>query len=166
MRARNQNRDRILAIQGGEETDGNGSSSDTSSASTSAKSDSDVEVVMETKPEEPEASQQKVVQAHSRRPDVGRMWGPFRLTPSGAGYQLTCTHPEHQTGSVCSRTRSSNISGEASALHMLKRWAQLGYECGSKAAHKEMWQVVREEDALGQLPDLAELDAWAEDVEF
>ena len=140
--------------------------SDTSSTHSGSTSDTDVQVVVEPLQQDLAASTAASSQHHARRADVGRAWGPFRITPSKHGYQLTCTHPEHQADSTCTKTRSCNIAGEESALRMLKRWAQLGYECGSKNAHREMWQLVREEALQDQLPEMADLDAWAEEVEF
>ena len=106
--------------------------------------------------------------AHQRRMDVSEAWGRnFRLTPTHTGWQMTCGHPDHAGGSSqCTRARSSRIAGEDTARHLLKRWASLGAQCGSKGAHKEMWQVALEEYELGDLPTEQELDRWAAETDL
>ena len=75
---------------------------------------------------------------------------------------MACYHGEHQDeAAACTRTRSSNIAGAATALHLLKRWAQLGAACHCKQAHKRVWGEVEREARSGTLPAVAELDAWA-----
>ena len=103
-------------------------------------------------------------QVHKRRNDVAEMWGDwFRLTPTRQGMQITCLIPGHQTSSSCTKSRNFHLPSEAVVMVMLKRWGQLGADVETKAGHKELWQLVVEEEALQELPTEASLDAWALD---
>ena len=75
---------------------------------------------------------------------------------------MTCSNPDHAGLIACTKTRSSAIAGEETALRLLKMWALHGVSAESKAKHsKEVWKTVLEMERLGFLPSTEELDANA-----
>ena len=97
----------------------------------------------------------------SRNPQASYPFGVCRLTPrpDASGYQMTCTHPDHE---LCNKSTSHKMSGgEKQTLQMLKYWAVLGIDAISKVAHKDKWATVCAAAKSGVLPAMEELDKQA-----
>lgn len=94
-------------------------------------------------------------------------FGACRLTPRTnargdvSAYQLTCTHPAHNSGTRCTKTVSVAKHGEGITLRMLKAWTVKGYSAASKAAHQDLWKEVVDSVAAGTLQADRDLEASA-----
>ena len=112
--------------------------------------------------------------SHTRRStyEVKEPFGLCRLTPrthwldgSNIGWQMTCSHPEHNRAgfALCTKTLSNSVSGsEDMTRRMLQWWAARGLPLTSKEQHKDEWvKLAAEVMAGGSVPCAADLDAQA-----
>ena len=134
------------------------SSSSSSSSSFSPSTASEAEQVgSQAAPDPPVPGARRVGQ---RNPNAAEFWGVFRLTPTRYGWQMTCTHPAHQGGKTCQKTRSNNMSGsEENTLRLLKYWAAAGCTEPSQQEHFDFFRKVLELEKEGSLPTEDDIEA-------
>ena len=140
------------------------SSSDSSSESSASSSSSSSSSSNSSAAPKAKAKASKAASSKHRTRNMSSsvMWGACRLTPTKAGWQITCAHPNHNpvgATALCTKTRSNAISSEADALRMLKCWALWGRTAPTKDAHRDVWKRVTRALKNNTLPSMQDLDS-------
>ena len=110
---------------------------------------------------------------HTRNANAATLWKSMcRLTPTKAGWQMTCTNPRHNSSgsngpSKCTKTRAATKLGSDTVVLMLKAWVLQGRAAMSKEEHVQMWDDIEAAAAAGTLPseeavESAPYDLWTE----
>ena len=106
-----------------------------------------------------------VLPGPGRLGDETGMWKTFKFTPIfnhlrvTIGWECRCSRPNHRARGMaaCSRTfRFAAHGGRGATERSLKWWCQQAFATGSRGDHMKM----PAEDAAGNLPSLAALEAW------
>ena len=106
-----------------------------------------------------------VLPGPGRLGDETEMWKTFKFTPIfnhlrvTIGWECRCSRPNHRARGMaaCSRTfRFAAHGGREATERSLKWWCQQAFATGSRGDHMKM----PAEDAAGNLPSLAALEAW------
>eukprot|EP00971_Amphidinium_carterae_P346019 6487267-Amphidinium_carterae.1 len=138
-------------------------STSSSSSSSSKRSGPPAAPAEEHPPTVPD--NKKAAAEHQRRPKRAMQFGQCFFTPrmkAGqlAGYQMTCTHPKHQSPK-CTKELSISVAGDNDMCQrMLQAWVVYGSTLPTRDSHmKEAWKLImqlRDDKAVPTLLQLQE----------